>query len=51
MALTLRLAEAAPVEEAVGSAPVILLDDALSELDPGVQERVLSHVSRVARCS
>jgi DNA replication and repair protein RecF len=49
MALTLRLAEAAPVEEAVGSAPVILLDDALSELDPGVQGRVLSHVSRVGQ--
>ena len=49
MALTLRLAEAAPVEEAVGSAPVILLDDALSELDPGVQRLVLSHVSRVGQ--
>jgi recombinational DNA repair ATPase RecF len=49
MALTLRLAEAAPVEEAVGSAPVILLDDALSELDPEVQARVLSHVSRVGQ--
>ena len=49
MALTLRLAEAAPVEKAVGSAPVILLDDALSELDPGVQGRVLSHVARVGQ--
>jgi DNA replication and repair protein RecF len=49
MALTLRLAEAAPVEEAVGSAPVILLDDALSELDPGIQERVLVHVSGVGQ--
>ena len=50
MALTLRLAEAAPVEEAVGSAPVILLDDALSELiDPDVQGRVLRHVSRVGQ--
>ena len=49
MALTLRLAEAAPVEEAVGSAPVLLLDDALSELDPDVQGRVLSHVSRVGQ--
>jgi recombinational DNA repair ATPase RecF len=28
---------------------VILLDDALSELDPGVQGRVLSHVSRVGQ--
>lgn len=45
MALTLRLAEAGPVERAVGSAPVLLLDDALSELDPLVQERVLEHVA------
>ena len=34
MALALRLAEAGPVARAVGSAPVLLLDDALSELDP-----------------
>jgi recombinational DNA repair ATPase RecF len=33
------------VERAVGSAPVLLLDDALSELDPLVQERVLEHVA------
>ncbi len=45
MALTLRLAEVGPVARAVGSAPVLLLDDALSELDPQVQERVLEHVS------
>jgi DNA replication and repair protein RecF len=45
MALTLRLAEAGPVERAVGSAPVLLLDDALSELDPLVQEQVLAHVA------
>jgi DNA replication and repair protein RecF len=45
MALTLRLAEAGPVERAVGSPPVLLLDDALSELDPVVQERVLEHVA------
>jgi DNA replication and repair protein RecF len=49
MALTLRLAEAVPVGEAVGSAPVMLLDDALSELDPGIQDRVLDHVSRVGQ--
>jgi len=49
MALTLRLAEAAPVAEAVGTAPVLLLDDALSELDPAVQGRVLAHVSRVGQ--
>jgi DNA replication and repair protein RecF len=45
MALTLRLAEAGPVARAVGSAPVLLLDDALSELDPEVQARVLDHVA------
>jgi DNA replication and repair protein RecF len=46
MALALRLAERAPVAEAVGSIPVLLLDDALSELDPWVRERVLEHVGR-----
>lgn len=45
MSLTLRLAEVGPVERAVGSAPVLLLDDALSELDPHVQARVLEHIS------
>jgi DNA replication and repair protein RecF len=45
MALTLRLAEAGPVARAVGTAPVLLLDDALSELDPAVQARVLEHVA------
>jgi DNA replication and repair protein RecF len=45
MALTLRLAEAAPVADAVGSSPVLLLDDALSELDPRAQASVLEHVA------
>ena len=49
MALTLRLAEVGPVARAVGSAPVLLLDDALSELDPDVQARVLEHVSRAGQ--
>ena len=44
LALALRLAEAGPVERAIGSAPVLLLDDALSELDPAVQANVLRHV-------
>ena len=44
MALALRLAEVGPVERAVGSQPVLLLDDALSELDPEVQGNVLRHV-------
>ena len=39
MALALRLAEVLPVARAVGSAPVLLLDDALSELDPQVREQ------------
>jgi DNA replication and repair protein RecF len=44
VALVLRLAEAGPVRDAVGSPPVLLLDDALSELDADVQRRVLEHV-------
>ena len=49
MALTLRLAEAGPVARAVGSPPVLLLDDALSELDPVVQARVLEHVAEAGQ--
>ena len=44
LALALRLAEAGPVARAVGSSPVLLLDDALSELDPAVQLNVLRHI-------
>ncbi len=44
LALALRLAEAGPVTRAVGSAPILLLDDALSELDREVQRNVLDHV-------
>ena len=44
LALALRLAEAGPVARAVGSSPVLLLDDALSELDPAVQVNVLRHI-------
>jgi DNA replication and repair protein RecF len=44
LALALRLAEAGPVARAVGSRPVLLLDDALSELDPAVQANVLRHI-------
>jgi DNA replication and repair protein RecF len=43
-ALALRLAEVLPVCEAVGTAPVLLLDDALSELDPVVQRQVLHEI-------
>ncbi len=45
MALTLRLAEVGPVAEVVGSTPILLLDDALSELDERAQARVLEHVA------
>jgi DNA replication and repair protein RecF len=44
LALALRIAEVLPVSEAVGTAPVLLLDDALSELDPEVQRHVLREI-------
>ena len=44
IALALRLAEVLPVTEAVGTPPVLLLDDALSELDPRVRENVLREI-------
>jgi len=46
LALGLRLAEAGPVETAVGAPPVLLLDDALSELDGETQERLLRRIAR-----
>ena len=45
LVLALRLAEAGPVASAVGSSPVLLLDDALSELDLDVQRRVLRRIA------
>jgi len=44
VALALRLAEILPVAEASGTAPVLLLDDALSELDPRVRTEVLREI-------
>jgi DNA replication and repair protein RecF len=44
LALALRLAEVMPVTEAAGTAPVLLLDDALSELDPAVRANVLREI-------
>jgi DNA replication and repair protein RecF len=41
LALALRLAELTPITGATGTAPVLLLDDPLSELEPAVQARVL----------
>lgn len=46
-ALALRLAEVLPVTEAAGTAPVLLLDDALSELDPTMREHVLQEIQSV----
>ena len=47
LALALRLAEVLPVTEAAGTAPVLLLDDALSELDPGGRDNVLREIQGV----
>jgi len=44
LTLALRLAEVMPVREAVGTAPVLLLDDALSELDEHARENVLREI-------
>ena len=44
LALSLRLAEILPITEAVGTAPVLLLDDALSELDPDVRRHTLQEI-------
>jgi DNA replication and repair protein RecF len=44
IALALRLAEVLPVTEAVGTSPVLLLDDALSELDAEVRGNVLREI-------
>ncbi len=44
LALTLRLAEVLPIAEATGTTPVLLLDDALSELDAAVRSNVLKEI-------
>lgn len=44
LALALRLAEVLPVTEAAGTTPVLLLDDALSELDSVVGGNVLREI-------
>lgn len=44
LALTLRLAEVLPIAEATGTMPVLLLDDALSELDAAVRSNVLKEI-------
>ena len=44
LTLALRLAEVMPVREAAGTAPVLLLDDALSELDEHARGNVLREI-------
>jgi DNA replication and repair protein RecF len=44
LALALRLAEVLPITEAAGTAPVLLLDDALSELDGEARASVLREI-------
>jgi DNA replication and repair protein RecF len=44
LALALRLAEVVPVGEATGTPPILLLDDALSELDPGARASVVREI-------
>jgi recombinational DNA repair ATPase RecF len=44
LTLALRIAEVLPVSEAAGTPPVLLLDDALSELDAGVRDNVLREI-------
>jgi DNA replication and repair protein RecF len=44
LALALRIAEVMPVRDAAGTAPILLLDDALSELDAHARENVLREV-------
>ena len=46
VALALRLAEAAFLDSARGEAPIILLDDVLSELDAARRSRVLERVTK-----
>ena len=46
MALSLRLAEAAYLEKVRGDAPIVLLDDVLSEMDSTRRRRVLQQVTR-----
>ena len=45
-AVSLKLAQRALMEKESGEIPVLLLDDVLSELDPGRQDFVLNQISR-----
>lgn len=44
VALSLKLAEAQVMERKTGEAPIFLLDDVMSELDPSRQNFVLNHI-------
>jgi DNA replication and repair protein RecF len=44
LALALRLAEVMPIRDAVGTSPILLLDDALSELDDRARHNVVREV-------
>ena len=46
LALALRLAEVLPITEAAGTPPVLLLDDALSELDSDARINVLREIEQ-----
>lgn len=47
LTLALRLAEVMPVREASGTVPVLLLDDALSELDDHVRDNLLREIQHM----
>ena len=46
-ALALRLAEAELIKKVTGDIPVFLLDDVMSELDPGRQHYILNHIEGI----
>ena len=46
-ALSLKLSELVLMEKETGEAPVLLLDDVMSELDPKRQRMLLEHIGRV----
>ncbi len=48
--LALKLAEAGWIVEQTGEEPVFLLDDVLSELDPGRRERLAHAIPETAQC-
>lgn len=47
VALSLKLAEAEVIKKDVGEWPICLLDDVMSELDPGRQNFILNHIKEM----